>query len=79
MKIQASSILWKPLVTKRNFIVTLTKADGSIISNHDQKAQLIWTAFKERLGKSEFSGIVYDLSSILIEIDLDHLGVDFTQ
>lgn len=64
---------------KRNFIVTLTKADGSTISDHDQKAHLIWAAFKERLGKSEFTDIVYDLSSILTEIDLEHLCEDFTQ
>lgn len=63
---------------KRNFIVTLTQPDGSTTSDHDQKAQISWNAFKERLGKSEFTNIAYDLSTILTESNLEHLGVDFT-
>jgi len=38
----------------RNLITTLKDPNGSLVSNHEQKATILWEAFKERLGKTEF-------------------------
>jgi hypothetical protein len=55
---------------KKNFIVCLAKPDGTSITEHEQKAQLLWIAFK---GISEFTNIAYDLSSLLEQHNLEHL------
>ena len=62
---------------KRNFIVSLTKPDGSVVTDHDQKANLLWASYKERLGISEFSNISYNLSDLLTEHNLEHLDSEF--
>lgn len=49
---------------KRNFIVSLTNLDGITVTNHEQKANLLWTAYKHRLGNSEFTSMAYDLGSL---------------
>ena len=64
---------------KRNFIVSLLNHEGSPVTDHDQKANLLLTAFKERLGNSEFASMAYELSSILTVYDLDGLDSDFSQ
>jgi hypothetical protein len=64
---------------KRNFIVSFTNTDGSIITDHDQKAALLWSAFKNRLGISELTGMAYNLNTLLIAHDLDGLDIDFSQ
>ena len=63
---------------KRNFIVSLTNTDGSIITDHEQKANMLWTTYKNRLGVSEFTDISYDLSSLLLMHNLEDLNADFT-
>ena len=62
---------------KRNFIVSLTNTDGSIITDHEQKANMLWTTYKNRLGVSEFTDISYDLSSLLLMHNLEYLDADF--
>jgi len=64
---------------KKNFIVTLTKPHDTTVSDHDQKASLLWASYKDRLGVSEFSNISYDLSSLLSSHNLEHLDDEFTQ
>lgn len=64
---------------KRNFIVSILGPDGSHVSEHEQKANIFWEAYKQRLGCSEFISIEYDLSSILTAHNLDHLDVEFSQ
>ena len=63
---------------KRNFIVSLTNADGSIVLDHEQKAKLLWTAYKNRMGVSEFTNISYDLSSLLTAHNLEELDENFS-
>ena len=53
---------------KRNFIVTLTKPDGTTVSDHDKKASLLWSSYKDRLGVSEFLGISYQLADGLFTL-----------
>lgn len=64
---------------KRNFNVSLTNATGEVVTEHEQKANLLWSAYKQRLGVSEYSGMVYNLSSILTTHDLGALDDDFSQ
>jgi hypothetical protein len=64
---------------KKNFIVALSNAEGNSIVDHEQKANLLWNAFKQRMGVSEFSGISYDLHNLLSPLDLDGLDSDFSQ
>jgi hypothetical protein len=62
---------------KKNFIVSLTNQERNQITDHDQKANLLWTAFKERMEKSDFTRIAFNLSSMLTEHDLDCIDSDF--
>jgi hypothetical protein len=64
---------------RRNFIVSLVNADGTIITEHEQKANLLWTAFKNRLGISESPIMAYNLSDLLTLHDLSGLDADFSQ
>jgi hypothetical protein len=64
---------------KRNFIVSLAQSDGTLVMDHEQKANLLWTAFRSRLGVSEFQNMTYDLSSLLNQHELSHLVDDFSQ
>lgn len=64
---------------KRNFIVASSDTEGNSIADHEQKANLLWIAFKQRMGVSEFSGMSYNLSDLLIEHDLEGLDAEFSQ
>jgi hypothetical protein len=64
---------------KRNFIVFVTNSEDSIVTDHDQKANLLWSSFKQRLGVSEFSSMVFNLSSLLTEHNLQVLDADLSQ
>jgi hypothetical protein len=46
---------------RRNYISSLTLQDGFVISDHEQKADALWLAFKERLGLGGFSILRYSL------------------
>ena len=50
---------------RNNLISQLQKDNGEIVSNHFDKAKVLWDAFKERLGQSEFRNIVFNMSSFL--------------
>jgi hypothetical protein len=51
---------------RRNTIALLSDDSGSIFLEHDHKANLMWNVFKCRLGSSDFSKNVFDLSGLLI-------------
>jgi len=60
---------------KKNFITCLSSGDTSFFY-HDQKAQILWDSFKGRMGISDFKGILYDLSSLINALPMDHLDLD---
>jgi len=64
---------------KTSFIVSLTKSDGTSVSEHDQKANILWIAFKERLGSSEFTNMAQDFNTLLTQHDLEQLDLNFSQ
>lgn len=53
------------LTHRRNKITTLCDQNSNLLQNHEQKAELLWTSFKERLGTSEFSQISFNLPKLL--------------
>lgn len=64
---------------KRNFIVALSDSDGNSITDHEQKANLLWSTFKQRTRVSDFSGISYNLNDLLVSHDLEGLDAYFSQ
>lgn len=63
---------------KKNFIVSFNNSDGSIVTDHEQKANLLWTSYGERLGVSDFSIISYNLGEALTTHNLEHLDAEFS-
>lgn len=63
---------------RRNLITSLEDNSGQVFTDHDAKANLIWNAFKERLGTSSFQGINFNLTElILADQDLSFLVSPF--
>jgi hypothetical protein len=50
---------------RRNIITSLKASDGTDIYNHGNKASIIWSSFKDRLGITEDAPMLMDLSSII--------------
>lgn len=61
---------------RRNYIGSLTLPDGTILVEHEQKAGALWTAYKQRLGISEFTYKIYYLRSLLSVVDLQDEALD---
>jgi hypothetical protein len=49
---------------RHNFIGMITNDDLEEISDHDGKASILWKAFKERMGKSENTQMLFNLESL---------------
>lgn len=64
---------------KKNFIVSLTTPEGFLITDHEQKAGLLFEAYKNRLGVCEFLGIPYNLAGLFDQLDLECLVTDFSE
>jgi hypothetical protein len=60
---------------RRNLITSLIDDNATVLYDHDTKANLIWNSFKERLGTSNFSGILFDLSQFFAT----QRNLDFSQ
>lgn len=63
---------------RRNFIVFLCSPDNTLITDHDQKANLLYESFRDRLGISEFTGIIFDMASLLTQHNLEGMDENFT-
>lgn len=48
------------------------------MTGHEQKAAILWSSFKERLGISENLDILFDLSGSDHSVNLDELEAPFT-
>lgn len=57
---------------RRNLITRLVDDSGVSLSSHEDKAAMIWTSFKDRLGRSEFTAILFDLNQYFTP--QDHLS-----
>lgn len=64
---------------RRNLITQLNNDQGEQLFTHEQKAELIWTSYKERLGTTNFSSISFDLSNLFHnQTDLSSLVQPFS-
>jgi len=64
---------------KKKLITFLEDQNGVLQSSHQQKASIIWEAYKDRLGQSEFQEMQIDLDNLLLaSIDLGCLEEPFT-
>jgi hypothetical protein len=63
---------------RRNAISMLKAGDGSIITDHDEMAGLLWFEYKERMGKSEGIQMKFDLARLVKRVaNLQELTVPF--
>lgn len=67
------------LAHNTNSISSITTQDGILVIDHEQKASLLWDAFKNRMVLSQFSGISYNLGFFLQNHQLDFLADDFNE
>jgi hypothetical protein len=59
--------------------IALLKPDNDIeVTEHDQKAAILWNAFKKRLGISDGCDMMFDLSQMIVAQDLSALEEPFT-
>ena len=69
---------------RKNTIASVQANDGSVLTQHEEKANHFWEAFKERIGKSEFSGMLFNLNNLLnntedlrgLETPFDKIEID---
>lgn len=65
---------------RRNLIAILVDNSEVTIYGHEQKANLLWTDFKERLGTSSFERMLFDLPSLMNQdVDLSSLEDPITE
>jgi hypothetical protein len=50
---------------RKNTTAYLQDDLGNGLTDHDDKAKLLWETFKDRLGRSEYSGMHFNLHNIL--------------
>ena len=70
---------------RKNLITSLLDQKDIAQSDHLVKAFILWEAFKDRLGQSEFQDMLLDLSSLIqpsddlncLEMEFTHEEIDF--
>lgn len=64
---------------RRNLITLLSDHTGTLLFDHNLKADLIWNDFKERSGTSDFELMLFDLDSLFTrDVDLSPLEEPFS-
>jgi hypothetical protein len=63
---------------RKNFVSQLQLLDGSMAFEHDHKAAVLWSSYKDRLGQQEYSSIIFDLSDFINPVELQGLDNPFT-
>jgi hypothetical protein len=63
---------------RHNFIASLHSDEGIEYTDHEQKAAILWNAFKNRLGKTEEYEMMFDLANLITPVDLSSVEVPFT-
>jgi len=64
---------------RKNLITVLYDESGSSFNDHQSKAELLWIAYKERLGTTESPKMHFDLENLLhASTDLSFLETPFT-
>jgi hypothetical protein len=63
---------------RRNYITLLQSTDASLVTNHEHKAAMLWTSFKDRLGQTEVGEMFFDLGGLIQPFDLSDLDKPFS-
>jgi hypothetical protein len=63
---------------RHNYITSLMDEDGRIITKHHQKAAILWKAFKQRLGTTSSTNMMFDLNDLIPHNDLSSMDIPFT-
>jgi hypothetical protein len=64
---------------RKNFITHLMDDQGNMVTDHNEKAELIWQSFKQRLGTSNFNAVHFNLSAHFAnQLDLSDLVQPFS-
>jgi hypothetical protein len=62
-----------------NSIMSLKGADGLEKFSHEDKANILWDAYKDKLGTKKFTHMYFGLNSLLNRVDnLDDLALPFS-
>lgn len=64
---------------RRNYIASLVVEDGSIVSDQEMKAGVLWNSYRERLGIFEFNEMLFDLTSLIQSVQLPVLDEPFSK
>lgn len=65
---------------RRNSISTLKLQDGSIVSDHNGKEEVLFNTYRERLGQSNHCNMLFNLPQIIKKVQgLEELTVPFTK
>jgi hypothetical protein len=62
----------------KNFISSFSLSHGVLVTEHDQKAGILWEEYKSRLGISEYIGNSFNLTSFLQVQELNNLDDGFS-
>lgn len=62
----------------KKYISSITPDDGTVVTEHEQKAMALWLSYKDRLGLTEFIEIAYNLAILLQEVDLPGFDEPFS-
>jgi hypothetical protein len=70
----------KTIKHNKNALMMLKNGSGEEKYSHEDKAQILWEAYKDMLGTSEFSQLHFDLSPLILPAsNLDQLQSPFTK
>jgi hypothetical protein len=64
---------------RNNIITSLDSKDGRIVSDHPEKATLIWEEFKKRLSYSVHSKMQFELANLIHHHSLQQIDTPFTK
>lgn len=64
---------------RRNYISHLYLEDCTCLTDHDQKTGALWNYYKDRLGISEYTGMLFDLSSLTQEVNMPGIDEPFSK
>jgi hypothetical protein len=54
---------------RHNFISVLENDEQAKVSDHDGKASILWKAFKERIGKSDNTNMLFNVQELYASQD----------
>jgi hypothetical protein len=63
---------------RKNSIKQIHLVSGEVLTQHEEKAEAIFAAFKNRLGKSEYHHMYFDLDDLLHHYDLPQIDNPFS-